>query len=155
LAYPLVDYLTKQRFAGYPSHCPSRCATNFNKTWQALPTVYRRHDHGSPLHPSILTIPFNRHLSLAHMTLKPSFMTFPRQLQYLLQQVLDRLDEWFLLALLHFLDVLEESETADRLLLRAVAIDPLRHLELPQTNSNSLQNTVDPGMTHIYTITPY
>ena len=83
------------------------------------------------------------------MTLKPSFMTFPRQLRYLLQQVLDRLDEWFLLALLRFLDVLGESETVDRLLLRVVAIDLLRRLELPQTNSNSLQNTVDPGMTHM------
>ena len=81
------------------------------------------------------------------MTLKPFFMTFPRQLQYLLQQVPDRLDEWFLLDLLRFLDVLEESETVDRPLLRAVAIDLLRHLELPQTNSNSSQNTADPGMT--------
>lgn len=84
------------------------------------------------------------------MTLKPSFMTFPRQLRYLLQQVLDRLDEWFLLALLRFLDVLlGESETVDLLHLRVVAIDLLRHLELPRTNSNSSQNTVDPGMIYI------
>ena len=83
------------------------------------------------------------------MTLKPSFMTFPQQLRYLLKQVLDRLDEWFLLALLRFLDVLGESETVNRLLLRVVAIDLLRHLELPQTSLNNLQNTVDPGMTHI------
>jgi hypothetical protein len=61
------------------------------------------------------------------MTLKPSFMTFLRQLRYLLQQVLDRLDEWFLQALLRFLDVLRE--TVDRLPLRVVAIDLLRHLE--------------------------
>ena len=74
-------------------------------------------------------------------------MTFPRQLRYLLQQVLDRLDEWFLQALLRFLDVL--METVDQLLLLVVAIDLLHHLELPQTNSNSLQNTVDPGMTYI------
>ena len=84
------------------------------------------------------------------MTLKPSFMTFLRQLRYLLQQVLDQLDEWFLLALLRFLDVLlGESETVGRLLLRVVAIDLLRHLELPQTNSNNSQNAVDPGMTRI------
>ena len=81
------------------------------------------------------------------MTLRPYFMTFPRQLRYLLQQVLDRLDEWSLRALLRFLCVL--GEMVERLLLRVVAIDLLRHLELPQTNSNSLQNTVDPGMTCI------
>ena len=80
------------------------------------------------------------------MTLKPSFMTFPRQLQYLLQQVLDRLDELLLQPLLRFLYVLEEP--VDRLLLRVVAIDLLHRLELPQMNSNSLQNTVDPGMTY-------
>lgn len=79
------------------------------------------------------------------MTLKPSSMTFPQQLRYLLPQVLGRLDEWFLQALLRFLDVLRE--TVDRLPLRVVAIDLLHHLELPQTNSNSLQNTVDHGMT--------
>jgi hypothetical protein len=118
-----------------------------DKTWQALPTLCRRHDHGSLLLPSILTSPFYRNPSLAHMTLKPFFMTFPRQLRCLLPQVLDRLDEWFLQALLHFLDVLRE--TVDRLPLRVVAIDLLRHLELPQTNSNSLQNIVDPGMTYI------
>jgi hypothetical protein len=80
------------------------------------------------------------------MALKPSFTTFPRQLRYLLQQVLDQLDGWFPLALLPFLDVLEESEVVDRLLLLVVATDLLRHSELPQTNSNSSQNTVDPGM---------
>ena len=78
------------------------------------------------------------------MVLKPSFTTFP---QYLLLQVLDQLDKWFLLALLHFLDVLAESETVDRLLLRVVATDLLRHSGLPQANSNSSRNTVDPGMT--------
>lgn len=80
------------------------------------------------------------------MVLKPSFTTFPRQLQYLLLQVLDQLDEWFLLALPHFLDVLAQSETVDRLLLRVVGTDLLRHSGLLQANSNNSQNTVDPGI---------
>lgn len=80
-----------------------------------LPTVHRCHD--SPLYPSILTIPFSRHLSSAHMTLKPFFMTFRsflRQLQYLPQHLLNK---WFPLDFLRFLDGLRDSETVDRLLL--------------------------------------
>lgn len=80
------------------------------------------------------------------MNLKLSFMTFLQQPRYLLQQVQDQPDEWFLLVLLRSLDVLWQSETVDRPLLQVVAIDLLRHSELPQTSSNSSQNIVDLGI---------
>ena len=42
-----------------------------------------------------------------------------------------------------------QVEAVDLLLLQVAATDLLRHLELPQTNSNSSQNTVVPGMTKL------